>query len=294
MNSQRSSLSGSQTGKARRLARLIHSGTGRTVIIPVDDGLIAGPKAGLERVESKLELMLTEPPNAILAFPALLRNMSQLLHRVGIIANLTASTSRANHTRKTLVADVHQAGQLGADAVAVHVNISSRFEHEMLAALGAVSRECEAYGMPLVGIMYPRTESATGDDNYEALKVEERKKYSELVAHCARVGVDLGADLIKTQYTGDPESFRGVVEACGPIPIVVAGGPKLRVEAVLQIAYDVILAGGAGVSFGRNVFGRRNPTRLISGLIDIIHHGALPQSCLDKLSAEDLRTLDEE
>lgn len=287
----RGSLSGSNAGKARRLARVLRTDRRKTVIIPVDDALIAGPSAGLEMVETKVELILEGAPDAILAFPALFRNMAHHFHQVGIVTNLTASTIRASHTRKTLTAGVRQAAQLGADAVAVHVNISSRFEHEMLAMLGTVSRECEDDGMPLVAIMYPRRESSSGDDNYESLQKSDRSKYAELVAHSARVGVDLGADLIKTRYTGDPDSFRRVVDACGPVPVVIAGGPKLPVEQVLQMTYEVIQAGGAGVSLGRNVFGRQNPKCLVTALKAIVHSGATPQDCIASLSPDDLRQL---
>ena len=70
----------------------------------------------------------------------------------------------------------------------------------MLSTLGAISKECESAGMPLLGIMYPRTEGENSDNNYLNLKQSQPLKYAELVAHAARVGVDLGVDFIKTQY----------------------------------------------------------------------------------------------
>jgi len=200
--------------------------------------------------------------------------------------NLTASTSRSQHTRKTQVGTVHQAAQLGLHAVAVHVNISSKYEADMLSILGSVSQACESYGMPLLAIMYPRSEADTGDNNFDELQRSDRKRYAELVAHSARVGVDLGADLIKTKYTGDPDSFHLVVEACRPVPVVVAGGPALSPKAMLKMAHEVICAGGAGVSFGRNVFSRDDPKPFIAGLKAIVHEDAtlaeaLKQSRLD-------------
>jgi len=77
----------------------------------------------------------------------------------------------------------------------------------MLRAMGEVVRECEASGMPLLAIMYPRSESSAGDNNYDDLKRDDPKQYSQLVAHAARVAADLGADIIKTKYTGDPKRF---------------------------------------------------------------------------------------
>lgn len=269
-------LSTAEVGKRRRLERLLSPKSGKTVIVPVDDSLIFGPTEGLEQINSKLPRILEDPPDALLAFLGLFRAHSPSLSKVAWIVNLTASTSRSLHTRKVQVVTVEQAVQLGADGVAVHVNVTSRYEPEMLQTLGRASRECESFGMPLLAIMYPRSESASGDNNYDELKKTDRKKYAQLIAHSARIAVDLGADLIKTKYTGDPDSFRTVIEACRPVPIVIAGGPVLPMKTMLQIAYDVISAGGAGVSFGRNVFSRENPKPFVGALKAIVHNGCSP------------------
>jgi DhnA family fructose-bisphosphate aldolase class Ia len=272
-----------QAGKIRRMNRLFFRDASRILIVPIDDSLIFGPRAGLEQVESKIQKILVSPPDALLAFPGVFRNDASLLSKVAAIVNLTASTTRSNHTQKVQIGSVHQAAQLGMDAVAVHVNISSKYESEMLRILGRVSEECESYGMPLLGIMYPRSETELGDNNYDELKEEDPKGYTELVAHCARVGVDLGVDLIKTKYTGDPESFQLVVDACKPVPVVVAGGPLLAMESALKMAYEVIQAGGAGVSFGRNVFSRDSPEPIVSALKAIIHDGLTAREAMTQL-----------
>jgi fructose-bisphosphate aldolase/2-amino-3,7-dideoxy-D-threo-hept-6-ulosonate synthase len=274
-----------QVGKSRRLQRLF-SPSGKTLIVPVDDSLIFGPTGGLENVGSKLAAILSDPPNAVLAFSGALLNAPTLRPDVATIVNLSASTTRSVHTRKVQVATVHQAAQLGADAVAVHVNISSQYEHEMLRTLGRVAGMCESYGMPLLAIMYPRGENQYGDENYDEIKRTDRARYSSLVAHAARIGVDLGADIVKTQYTGDVDSFGQVVDACRPVPIVVAGGPLAPVESVLHMAYDIMAAGGAGVSFGRNVFGRAAPTPMISALKAIVHGGLAPLAALQLVTVD--------
>ena len=118
-------LSSAQAGKVRRLRRLFSPLSHRTVIVPVDDSLIFGPAGGLEQLESKIEKILADPPDAVLAFPGLFRSRVELLSRVGGILNLTASTIRSEHTHKVQVGTVHQAAQLGLDAIAVHVNVRS-------------------------------------------------------------------------------------------------------------------------------------------------------------------------
>lgn len=273
-----------EVGKTRRMNRLLSSITRRIVLVPLDDSLITGPTTGLEQLRSKVELIVKHPPDAIMGFAGLFRNHSDFLSRVPGILNLTASTIRSQHTRKTLIGTVDQAVQLGLDAVAVHVNISSRYESEMIHILGVIAQECDSVGMPLLAIMYPRSETDSGDENYNEIKLKDRQRYAELVAHAARVGTELGADIIKTQYTGDPESFRFVVEACAPVPVVVSGGPVLPPDRMLQTAYEAICAGGAGVSFGRNVFSRPDPRPFIAALRGIVHDGLTTEAALERIT----------
>ncbi|MCH7726536.1 MAG: fructose-bisphosphate aldolase [Planctomycetes bacterium] len=243
--------------------------SGRVVIVPVDDGLISLSK-GLRNLRTKLEQLVSGKPDAILGFPGVFAHHQDLLGDVPQILNLTASTAHVDHTRKVLVGSVRQALKLDVDAVAVHVNITSKHESQMLKTLGKVARQCDDTGMPLVAIMYPRSESTDGDNNYIDLRKTDSGKFADLVAHCARIGVELGASIVKTQYTGNAETFARVVEACSPVPVVVAGGPFTATRHILQVTHDVVSAGGAGVSFGRNVFDRPD-ARLLEAVKSLVH-----------------------
>jgi DhnA family fructose-bisphosphate aldolase class Ia len=100
------------------------------------------------------------------------------------------------------------------------------------------------------------------------------------VAHAARLGAELGADIIKTNYTGNIETFKTVVEGC-PVPVIIAGGPKCKTEQeILQTAYESIKAGGAGLSIGRNVFQHKNPTLMVKALSAIVHKGISVEQAL--------------
>lgn len=274
----------SQTGKGRRLTRLFSQSSGKTVIVPVDDSLIFGPTAGLENVRTKVDSILLDPPDALLGFAGVFLASGISTSRVAAVVNITGSTVRSRHTHKVQIASVQHAAQMGADAVAAHVNVSSDYEPEMLQTLGRIAMECEAHGIPLMAIMYPRGERELADNNYDELKQNDRNRYCSFVAHAARVGVDLGADIIKTQYTGDAETFARVVEACDPIPVVAAGGPPQPLAAVLQMASEIINAGGGGVSFGRNVFSRKSPESVLSALKSIVHDGLSPDVVLKRLN----------
>ncbi len=274
----------STLGKKRRLSRIFNLVNKRTVIIPLDDVLLSGPEGGLKDVSKKIKQIIHGRPNAIVGFKGLfLHNLNEILNS-GCIMNLTASTIRRTHTRKTLVSSVEEALMLDMDAVAVHVNLSSQYETEMLKILGEVSKECSKYGMPLMAMMYPRSEINGKDNNYYDLFDSDPKAYSEIVRHAARVGVDLGADIIKTQYTGSAESFSTVVESCGDVPIVIAGGPLKDVNQLMDNVFNVMRSGAAGVCFGRNVFNRTNSDRYVEALVGIVHNNWTSDQAVQYLS----------
>jgi DhnA family fructose-bisphosphate aldolase class Ia len=260
-------------GKVIRMSRMFDSRTNKIVITPLDDALLAGPEGGLRHVKIKIEQIVSGRANAIMGFRGLFEKHYKDIGRVCGILNLTASTTRNKHTRKVLVSTVEDAVRLGLDGVGVHVNISSEYESEMLKILGEVSRECERLGMPLMGIMYPRSERDGADYNYNDWLESQPDKYAEIVRHAVRVGVELGADLIKTQFTGSVETFKSVIECSSGTPIVIAGGPKVAVTKMLNNAYQAIRAGGAGVSFGRNVFNRDDSSQHVKALCKIVHEG---------------------
>ena len=113
--------------------------------------------------------------------------------------------------------------------------------------------------MPLLAMMYPRGPNIKNDHEYS------------VVAHAARIGAELGADIVKTVYTGDVESFRQVIKSC-PVPIVVAGGAQMNNDKeVLRLAEDTMKAGAAGLSFGRNVFQHSKPELISKALASVVH-----------------------
>ena len=93
----------------------------------------------------------------------------------------------------------------------------------------------------------------------------------EAVNIAVRVGAELGADIVKTNYTGDIDSFKYIVKSV-QVPVIIAGGPKMDTTTdILQLVYDSIQAGGAGVAFGRNVFQSDDPTKLVKAITKIVH-----------------------
>jgi len=179
---------------------------------------------------------------------------------IGLIVHLSASTVLApDSNAKTLVCSVEEAVRLGADAVSIHVNIGANTEADMLSNMGRVSRACREWGMPLLAMMYTR-----------GAKIKNEYDVS-VVKHAARVGAELGADIVKVNYTGSPETFRDVVLGC-PVPVVIAGGEKMETdEEILEMVKGSIEAGGSGVSIGRNIFQHDNPAIIVKKISEIVH-----------------------
>jgi len=116
--------------------------------------------------------------------------------------------------------------------------------------------------MPLLTMMYPRGERIKDEYDVGAIK------------HVARLGAELGADIVKVSYTGTMESFREVVAGC-PVPVVIAGGPKMSSDReILEMVKGAVEAGGAGVSIGRNIFQHRDPSRMVGAISLIVHENA--------------------
>ena len=248
-------------GKEIRIKRIINRNTGRTVIIPMDHGVTVGPIKGLEDMKKTVDDVVNGGANAIVLHKGLVRGGHRGRGKdVGLIIHLSGSTSLApDPNLKVLVCTVEEAIQLGADAVSIHVNLGAEDESEMLRDLGLISRECMKWGMPLLAMMYTR-----------GLKIKNQFDVS-VVKHAARVGAELGADIVKVNYTGSAESFKEVTNGC-PVPVVIAGGEKMETDReILDMVDGAIKAGSAGVSIGRNAFQHGDPVAIVKAISSIVH-----------------------
>ncbi len=260
-------------GKVVRLGRIMNRESGRTVIVPLDHGITLGPIEGLCEIGRAVEMAAAGGANAVIEH----KGAAAFSHRsggpdIGLIIHLSASTAMCpDPNDKVLVCSVEEAIRLGADAVSVQVNLGSHTEREMLGVLGEVAADCATWGMPLLAMMYARGEKIANPFDVKHVK------------HAARVGAELGADIVKCVYTGSVESFREVVEGC-PVPIVIAGGDKIETDAeVLGMVAGSLEAGGKGVSIGRNVFQHRRPDRMVAAMCKLVHEGASVEQALRAL-----------
>ena len=250
-------------GKKIRLERIIDRNSGKTVIVPMDHGVTVGPIEGLADMRTTVSKIVAGGANAILMH----KGMVTAGHRgtgkdVGLIIHLSAGTSMSpDPNAKELVCSVEEAVKLGADAVSVHINLGAETDKEMLGQLGYVSERCLQWQMPLVAMMYTRGPKIKNEFDVANVK------------HAARVGAELGADIVKVPYTGSTESFQQVVQGC-PVPVVIAGGEKMDSdEDIFKMVAEALKAGAAGLSIGRNAFQYEKPEKMVEALSKMVHEG---------------------
>ena len=246
-------------GKQVRLSRI--TSNGKMLCIPMDHGISIGPVKGLDTISDTIQQVQDGGATTFLAHKGILKSL-KWVPEIGIIMHVNGSTDIGlAPNRKMMVANVREAVKLGADAVSIHINIGGKEEPEMLNDLGYIAEEADEFEIPLIAMMYPRGEGI--DDPYD----------TDTVAHAARIGAELGADVVKTLYTGSADSFKKVVNSC-PVPVVIAGGSKANNDRdLLQLAKDVMSSGAMCVTFGRNVFQHVTPRSIVRGLSKVVLDG---------------------
>ncbi|MDN5344090.1 MAG: fructose-bisphosphate aldolase, class [Clostridia bacterium] len=262
-------------GKEVRLARLFNRESGRLFTVAFDHGVNRGVLPGIERVGEKVAAVVAGGVDAVTlnkgiaerVFPAHAGKVSLIMKSTGF--------SPYHKTYDAWYADVEEAIRLGADAISMGVILGEERQPEMLHHLGLLTKEAASVGLPVIAHIYPAGPLIADDQRY----------LPATIAYCARVGAELGVDVVKTWYTGSPETFAQVVEAC-PAKVVVAGGPKMdHPEDLFATTRDAIQAGAAGVTYGRNVWQYDDPTAMVQALKAIIHRQGTPAEAMHILEA---------
>jgi fructose-bisphosphate aldolase/2-amino-3,7-dideoxy-D-threo-hept-6-ulosonate synthase len=249
-------------GKSIRIERIIDRKSKRTIIIPMDHGLTMGTIEGLENIAEMVDKVALGGANAVLMHSGMVgAGHRQYGKDIGLIIHLSGATNLApDPNRKVLVCSVERALKMGADAVSIHINIGADEEPEMLQDACKVVESSRQWGIPLLAMMYPRGKKINDENDPEVVNI------------AVRAGVELGADIVKTNYTGDIDSFRKIVRGVRHVPVIIAGGPKMdTIPELFQMVYDSIQAGGSGVAFGRNIFQSEDPTKIVNAISKIVH-----------------------
>lgn len=253
------------TGVSRRLQRFFPQAEalpgGRCLLLALDHGPAEGLLPGAVRLPELLAGLAERPIQGVVLHQGMARaHALDLSPSVQLAVQLSAGTKHGlPGYGQTQVCSVQQAARLGADAVSLRVNIGNDLEDRMLADLGAVVEEAHLLGLPVLAVIYAR-----GGQIVQELD-------PSLIAHCVRLGGELGADLVSAPFSGDPESFALALESC-PVPVLVAGGPRQAdFDAYLAMTAKALACGAAGVLVGRNVLLQPDPLACLDRLIGLVH-----------------------
>ena len=243
-------------GKKIRMERVMNRNTRKAVIVPLTHGVGMGPIEGIKDIKNSVDTMALAGANAVVMH----KGTVAVAHRrsgkdIGLIVHLTGTTADGS---QVLVTHVEEAIEIGADAVSVRIEIGGEDEKDMLKLLGQVAKDAWRWGMPLFALMHP------------VEKKDKRQELKELM-RAARIGAELGADVVRVPYSGSAQSFKEVVSAC-PVPLLAIGGEKkAREKDVLEMVRGVMDSGASGISMGRNVFQYKKPGNMIKAVSEIVH-----------------------
>jgi DhnA family fructose-bisphosphate aldolase class Ia len=241
----------SDFGKRVRVNRLLKASKRKALIVAFDHPMVLGPIEGTTNPADQFTKFADAGVNGVLM------NFGALRHANGILTDPApalvlrldwSSAWTALESGKKLITEMlgtpEQALQHGADAVLTYLFMGtgdSEFEAKEIARNAMVARECERVGIPLIVETLAR-----GKDVKNSIAPEW------INLHC-RIAAEAGADLVKTEYTGDVSTMREVVKIC-PVPLLVLGGARRAEEEAVQTVQGIAQSGAAGLFYGRNVF----------------------------------------
>ncbi|MFS4436867.1 class I fructose-bisphosphate aldolase [Paracoccaceae bacterium GXU_MW_L88] len=267
------------TGLQMRLDRLFNKESGKSVIIALSNAMYFGPVAGMQNnneVRKVVKGAVGGNCDAVMVTPGGLRaNLDIISGRGGpaiiMSAGYTATWRAADRFggggaahRMSPIASVEEALRLGADAYHLYTFLGWKDPNrdaEELELLGQICEEARRCQLPVVCEPLARGD-AVDPAQYNS---------TENVALMARIASEVGADIVKVEYTGSPESFSEVVEASAS-PVVMMGGAKTDTfDEFLTFLGGAMSSGARGVAVGRNVYSQPDPADAVARTAATVH-----------------------
>jgi len=260
-------------GMSNRIARMFPGASGNSVMLAVDHGYFMGPTRRLEDPRATITPLLPHA-DAVALTRGVLRACIPPTSPTPIVLRVSggATILKDDLSDEMVTTAMADAARLNVSAVALSVFVGAPHEHTSLVNLSRLVDEGESAGIPVLAIT--------------AVGKELEKRDARYLALACRVSAELGAHLVKTYYC---DGFSQVVDGC-PVPLVVAGGPKLDTErAALDLAWHALDEGAHGVDMGRNIWQSNHPVAMLKALRAIIHEKATVREALDVFEGEKAR-----
>jgi DhnA family fructose-bisphosphate aldolase class Ia len=256
-------------GAELRMRRLFGKESGRAYVVAIDHGMLFGVQEGSEDAIGAVARSLASSPDGLFISPGLLARTGHLLAHRGAASPIVRldyltldERTRPYGDKHRLLCSPAQAAKLGADAVVMYLMLAAADGEtfsDNLTAIGQALGEAHELGLPLIAEVV-----AWGSQAVD-------RRDADLLTYGARLAAEVGADMVKTEYTGDPESMTRLVRGC-PAPVLILGGAKTEsVDALLATTRDALLAGAAGVIYGRNIWQADDPAEVGAAVRSLVH-----------------------
>jgi len=242
-------------GMKNRLSRIFDPVSKKTVMLAVDHGYFQGPTTGLRNLGATVNPLLPYADSLMITRGGLRNWISPEVDKPIVLRVSGGQSILKELSNEILTTSIQEAIRLNASAVTCSIYVGGEFEKESLANLAKLVDLGEEYGIPVLAV------TAVG---------KEMERDARYLGLACRIAVELGAHMVKTYYCKD---FEQVVEACGNVPVLIAGGKKIDEKDALQMAKNAIDSGAKGVDMGRNVFQSDNPAGMIKAVRAVVHDG---------------------
>ena len=250
-----------------RLERISTNGT--HLIIPMDHGITMGAVKGLKDIESTINAVTRGGADCVLTQKGIASRVHPNTNGAGYVVHVNGSTTIGpDENDKRVTCTVEEAIRVGADAVSFHINVGSDYEPKQIEDLAELTRNAERFGLPVLAMAYARGPGIDSSD-------------PEALGHAVRLAEELGADIVKTGYSGDAESFQHVIESTR-LPVVIAGGARGTDRATIEKVRGAMDAGGAGISMGRSIFQHDDPEAITRAIAAVIHENASVDEAIER------------
>ncbi|ELZ44817.1 fructose-bisphosphate aldolase [Halorubrum californiense DSM 19288] len=246
-------------GLSARLDRI--STNDRYLIVPMDHGITMGAVEGLVDIESTIDGVTSGGADAVLTQRGIAPRVHENKNDAGYIVHLNGSTTIGpDESDKRVTGTAEDAVRAGADAVSFHINVGSKHEPDQIEELADLTADAERLGLPVLAMAYARGEGVDESD-------------PEALGHAVRLAEELGADVVKTGYSGDGDSFERVTESTR-LPVVIAGGSKGTDPETVEMVRGAMDGDAAGVSMGRSIFQHDDPEGIARAVSAVVHDDA--------------------
>ncbi|HAX50981.1 class I fructose-bisphosphate aldolase [Muricomes intestini] len=248
---------------------------GKTFILAMDHAANFNTMPALINPKKLVKEIASAGADAFLSTVGMAEHLTDSFQGKGIIVRVDGGVSFLGDNSKAMQMTVtaEDAVRMGADSVITMSFPGSKFENEYLSNVTRLCMDCHKWGIPVLAEALPR-----------GFEPAEDSRTPENITFACRQSVELGADYVKTNYTGDQESFKTLIDATYKPVVILGGAKKVPVDKLLGEIKDALEVGAAGVAMGRNIWGHENPVGYTAAIARLIHENCSVETAMKEMN----------